>query len=208
MPFLYAGQSSSHLPDLDINYGIGDRLQLTYENAWLRVEQGNRTAKYGLGQDQFGLKFRFFDNPRTGFAIATFPQLSVNNPNHSVQRGITPPGASLIIPLEFTKQFRSVNVNWEAGYNLVHLGGDGWLAGIVVGHDVSRHLQVDAEFYGLGTFNLSNNQQTLGVGARYRLGPPFILLLMAGRSVTAAHNGQPFLIGYFGIQFLLPPKPF
>jgi hypothetical protein len=31
---------------------------------------------------------------------------------------------------------------------------------------------------------------------------------MAGRSVTAAHNGQPFFVGYFGIQFLLPPKPF
>jgi hypothetical protein len=205
MPFLYARQSTSHLPDLDINYGIGDRIQLTYENAWLRVGEGTHAATYGLGQDQFGMKFRFFNNEKTDFAIATFPQLSVNNPNHSVQRGITPPGASLIIPLEFTKKLRSINVNWEVGYNLVHLGPDGWIAGIVVGHDVSKRLQVDAELYGLGTFSLSNNQQTIGVGARYKLRPLFTLLLMAGRS---AHHGQPFFVGYFGIQFLLPPKPF
>ena len=38
--------------------------------------------------------------------------------------------------------------------------------------------------------------------------PPFILLLMAGRSVVPAHNGQPYFVGYFGMQFLLPPKPF
>ena len=60
----------------------------------------------------------------------------------------------------------------------------------------------------MGTFDLPNNQQTLGVGARYKLRFPFVLLLMAGRSVTAARRGQPFIVGYFGVQFLLPPKPF
>ena len=208
MPFLYATQSTSHLPDLDINYGIGARIQLTYENAWLRVGEGARAAKYGLGQDQIGVKFRFVDNEKAGFAIATFPQVSVNNPNDSVVRGITPRGASLIVPFEFTKQLRSINVNWEVGYNLVHLGPQGWIAGIVAGHDVSKRFQVDAELYGLGTFNLSNNQQTLGVGSRYKLHPLCTLLLMAGRSVATAHNGQPFFVGYFGIQFQLPPKPF
>jgi hypothetical protein len=43
---------------------------------------------------------------------------------------------------------------------------------------------------------------------RYKLRPPFILLLMAGRSVAPAFRGQPFFVGYFGMQFLLPPKPF
>jgi len=37
---------------------------------------------------------------------------------------------------------------------------------------------------------------------------PFILLLMAGRSVAPARNGQPYFVDYFGTQFLLPPKPF
>jgi hypothetical protein len=69
---------------------------------------------------------------------------------------------------------------------------------------------MDAEFYSLGTFNNLANQQTFDAGARYKIHPPFIVLLMAGRSVAPAHigNGQPYFVGYFGMQFLLPPKPF
>ena len=112
----------------------------------------------------------------------------------------------MIIPVVFTRTFKSINVNWEVGYDLAHLGPDGWIAGIIVGRDLTKKLEVGAELYGVGTFNLSNNQQTFGLGARYKLRPPFVLLVMAGRSVTSSHAGQPFFVGYFGIQFQLPPK--
>ena len=206
-PCLYDGASTPHIPDVDINYGLGDRIQLTFENAWLRVNNSGN-VKYGLGQDQLGVKWRFYDNKKSGLGISIFPQASINNPNQSVQRGITPRGASLILPIEFTEHLGPVDINWEVGYNEVHLGPHGWLAGFVVGHDVTKKLELDAEFYGLGTFNNSYNQQTIDAGARYKLRPPFILLLMAGRSVAAASKGQPFFVGYFGMQFLLPPKPF
>ena len=29
MPFYYSGQSLSHIPDVDINFGVGERIQLT-----------------------------------------------------------------------------------------------------------------------------------------------------------------------------------
>ncbi len=125
MPFLYPNRSIMHTPDVDINFGIDDRIQLTYENAWLRVDN-SAPAKYGLGQDQLGGKWRFYDNRDSGFAMS-LPQLSLNNPNNSVERGITPRGASLILPLEFSKKLGPININWEGGYNLVHLGPrDGW----------------------------------------------------------------------------------
>lgn len=208
MPFLYSGRTTIHVPDVDINYGVGDQIQLTYENAWLCVKDGTDAAKYGLGQDILGVKWRFYENHDNGFAISTFPQLSINNPDHSAQRGITPPGASLVIPLEFTKKLGPVDLNWEVGYNAIHLGPDGWIAGFMIGHDLSKKLECDAEFYGLGAFDNSDNQQTLGAGARYKLRPPFVLLLMAGRSVAPARNSQPYFVGYFGVQFLLPPRPF
>src|SRR5579862_2335244 len=62
MPFLYTIQSTTHLPDVDINYGVGDRIQLTFENAWLRLKNAGTAPKYGLGQDQLGMKWRFYDN--------------------------------------------------------------------------------------------------------------------------------------------------
>lgn len=208
MPFLYDTQSLTHTPDVDINYGLGDRIQLTFENAWLRVVNPSNTPKYGLGQDQLGVKWRFYDNEESGFAISVFPQLSLNNPNNSVARGITPRSASLILPMEVSKKLGSVNLNWEVGYNYVHTGASGWLAGVVVGYDLTENLEIDAEFYGLGTFHPSNGQQTIQGGMRYKIHPPFILLLMAGRSVRPSSNQQPYFVGYFGMQLLPPPKPF
>ena len=207
MPFLYNGSSTIHTPDVDINYGLGNRIQLTYESAWLRVN-GGAAAKYGLGQDQLGVKWRFYDSETNGFGISVFPQLSINNPDHSAQRGITPPGESLLLPVEFTKKLGPVDVNWELGYNAVHQGSNGWVGGLVVGRDVSKKLEADVEFYGIGSFDHSANQETFDAGIRYKLRPPFILLLMAGRSLLPARNGQPGFIGYFGMQFLLPKKPF
>ena len=207
-PFFYNSSSITHSPDVDINFGLGDRIQLTYENAFLRVWTQAGTPKYGLGQDQLGVKWRFYDNQDSGFAVSVFPQVSLNNPDNSVREGITPRGASLILPVEFAKKLGPVSLNWEVGYNLVHLGPDGFLAGLVVGHDFTKKLEVDAEFYALGTFHPSSNSDTLDAGIRYKIHPPFILLLMAGRSVAPASNSQPHFVGYFGMQFLLPPKPF
>jgi hypothetical protein len=91
MPFFYSNQSVSHTPDVDINFGIGDRIQLTYENAWLRVQHPSDPAKFGLGQSNAGVKWRFYDAGESGLEISTFPQLFLNNPNDAVRRGITPP---------------------------------------------------------------------------------------------------------------------
>ena len=46
MPFFYRGQSISHTPDVDINFGVGDRIQLTYESAWLRVHNPGQNVNW------------------------------------------------------------------------------------------------------------------------------------------------------------------
>jgi hypothetical protein len=208
MPFRYNGSSISHIPDADINYGIGDRIQLTLETAWLRGTSGSAPATYGVNQDQWGIKWRFYDDEETGLGISLFPQLSVNTPFVHSQSGLTPPGSSLLLPMEFTKKVGPVDVNWEVGYNKVWDGFDGWEGGLVVGHDVSKAWEIDAEFYGTGTWSHGGDQDIVDVGARYKIRPPFILLLMAGRSVERASSTQPSFVGYFGMQFLFPVKPF
>ena len=208
MPFLFNGSSTIHVPDLDINYGVGDRIQLTYENAWLRVKDDGSAAKYGLGQDQLGVKWRFVGSENTSLEISVFPQVSLNNLNHSVQRGITPLGKSITLPVEISKRLGPLDFNLEVGYNIVDRGPNSWLTGLVVGRDLTRRMEWDVEFYGVQTDDHSNDQRTIGSGLRYKMRPPFVLLMMAGRSVTAAHNGQPFFVGYIGMQILLPVKPF
>jgi hypothetical protein len=218
MPFLYSDQSVSHTPDLDINFGVGERIQLTYENAWLRVNNpvsqsqpgqiGSGKTEFGLGQSNPGVKWRFYDAGESGLSVSVFPQLFLNNPNDAVRRGITSPSSSFLLPVEFSRKFGPVDVDYELGYQFVHKGPDGWLMGLVVGHEFTKKFEVDMELYSQGTFHPSENQPTIDFGARYKLHSPVILLVMAGRSLEPARNNQPYFLGYFGLQFLLPPKSY
>ncbi len=208
MPFYYTNQSVSHTPDLDINFGIGDRIQLTYETAWLRVQNPDSPVKYGMNQSNPGVKWRFYDTGENGFSISIFPQFFLNNPNSAVDRQIVSPNNSFLMPVEFSKKVGLLDVDFEAGYQWVHKGPDGWITGLVVGHDFTPKLEGDLEVYNVGTFHPSYNQPTLDIGGRYKLHSPVILLLMAGRALQLAGPKQAYFVGYLGIQLLLPPRSY
>jgi hypothetical protein len=208
MPFLYSDQSVSHTPDVDINFGIGDRIQLTYENAWLRVQNPSSPVQYGLGQSNPGVKWRFYDAGESGLSVSVFPQLFLNNPNDSVRRGITSASESFLLPFEFSRKFGPIDVDYELGYQFVRKGPNAWLTGIVIGHDFTPKLEMDMEIYAQGTFHPSGNQPTIDFGGRYKIHRPVILLFMAGRSLEPARGNQSYFLGYFGVQFLLPIKSY
>jgi len=208
MPFLYSNQSVSHTPDVDINFGVGDRIQLTYENAWLRVQNPSSATKFGLGQSNPGVKWRFHDAGEDHLSISIFPQLFLNNPNHAVRRGVTPASDTFLMPIEFSKKIGPVDVDYEIGYELVHKGPNGWISGLVVGRDLTKKLEIDMEIYSQGPFHAPDLQPTIDFGGRYKLHRPVILLFMAGRSLEPTRPNQSYFIGYFGIQLLLPPKSY
>ena len=116
MPFFYSNQSVSHTPDVDLNFGIGDRIQLTYENAWLRVQNPGSKTELGLGQSNPGVKWRFYDAGESGLAVSVFPQLFFNNPNDAVRRGVTRASDSFLLPFEFSRKFGPLDVDYELGY--------------------------------------------------------------------------------------------
>ena len=208
MPFFYSNQSVSHTPDVDINFGVGERIQLTYESAWLRVQNPFSTTKFGLGQSNPGVKWRFYDAGESGLSVSVFPQAFLNNPNHAVRRGITPPSQSFLLPFEFSKKFGPVDVDYEIGYQAVHRGPDGWITGLVLGHEFTKKFELDMEVYSQGTFHPSQYQPTIDFGGRYKIHSPVILLFMAGRALEPTRTNQTYFLGYFGLQFLLPPKSY
>lgn len=101
---------------------------------WAPTPRG-RPPVPGVTQSNLGVKWRFYDPGESHLNISVFPQLFLNNPNDAVRRGITPASQSFLLPVEFSKKFGPVEVNWEVGYQFVHEGPDGWLTGLVVGHD-------------------------------------------------------------------------
>jgi len=199
------------MPDVDLNFGIGDRIQLTFEVAWVRLAAKPEPPRYGVSQDEFGVKWRFYDNDKQGLAISVFPQVAVNNPAGS---SVEPDeGASLTLPVQISKRLGPVSVNGEFGYRVMHAGPNGWLVGVVAGHEKTighkkpKILEFDFEFYASGDVNGQVSRKTIGGGVRYKVYPPMIVLAMAGRGLRTL-EGQPSFVAYVGLQFLLPTRPF
>lgn len=120
---LSSGQRNLELPLLDLNYGIGDNLQLKYEIPYVS-QQSSGVKNSAVGETKVGLKYMFYENEEADLQLAVYPQLSFASPDQSaVGKGISTPGKILTLPLLYTQKLgenRIGNINLTAnlGYNL------------------------------------------------------------------------------------------
>ncbi|MGA8632227.1 MAG: hypothetical protein WBE56_06385 [Terracidiphilus sp.] len=219
------GQSYYEIPDVDMNYGFGDRIQLKYE---LPLAAGTDTSGgtgFGLGESLLGVKWRYFEYHKPGepksddnllYSLGTYPQASINNPTSSVRRGIVVPGPQYYLPIEATAQFGPVALNGEVGrwFGNKHQPSQ-WGRGLIVGHQFNERTELYTELYDLQDANRIDNlpkqrELTLDFGGRQSLDKAnhVRLLFMGGRAIqdVTRTNGEPSWIAYLGIQLLLGPK--
>jgi hypothetical protein len=219
------GYSSYQLPDIDLNYGWGDRIQLKYEVPLAAATDENNTTRAGLGESFPGVKWRFFEHHKAGepksddnmdFSLGTYPQLSINNPTSAVRRGIVEPGPQFYLPLEATTKLGPITFNGEVGRWFGNQKvPDRWGRGLIVGHELSDRLEIYGELYDLQDANSidgapKQRQLTLDVGGRQTLDRAgnLRLLFMGGRGIQAVtpQNSEPNWIAYMGVQILVGPK--
>jgi hypothetical protein len=193
-------------PILDLNYGVGSRIQLTYEVPYLVVGTDGGPTRSGLGKSVAGVKWRFYDSNERKFSISIFPQLEFNNPDASLQRGLVDYDTRFYVPVEVSKEVGPIHVNPEAGYIFASGKGAGWFTGLVVLREINKRMEVAAEFYNSANTDGTNRWNTYDGGGRYKLGEHFIVLFMAGRSFAGPSSSQPQLFGYLGMQFLVSMK--
>jgi hypothetical protein len=191
------------VPQIDLNYGLGDRVQLTYEIPYVVQTTDGQSHQSGWSNAFPGIKWRFFDQGEGGWQLSMFPQMEANAPSSAQQKGIAVPGSRFLLPFEVTKRVGPVDVDFEAGYFFPKHGVNERILGLVVGRSMTERLDLGVEAYNDRAVGAPPDQTTLGLGGRYKLARGFVALFMAGRSVSGTANGQPEFIGYFGIQVLL-----
>jgi hypothetical protein len=219
------GNASYQTPDIDLNYGWGDRIQLKYEVPMAVATDPNNTTRAGLGESFPGIKWRAWEYHTKGqpksdenmlFSLGTYPQVLFNNPTSAVRRGIVEPGPQYYLPLEFTAKAGPLNFNGEVGrWFGNHLVPNRWGRGLIVGHEFSARFELYSELYDLQDINQigptpKQRSFTLDVGGRQTLdrNGHFRLLFMGGRAIQAVtrQNSEPNWIAYCGIQLLLGPR--
>jgi hypothetical protein len=218
-------ESDYQLPDIDMNYGWGDRIQLKYELPIAASTDEHNTTRAGLGESLLGVKWRYFEHHRAGepksdesldFSLGTYPQASINNPTSSVRRGVVEPGPQYYLPVEFTAKLGPVGFDGEVGRWIGNRNVPSrWGRGLIAGHEFNERFELYGEIYDLQDANRIGNAPkqrslTLDVGGRQTLDHAghLRLLFMGGHAMQAVtrENSEPNWIAYIGVQFLFGPK--
>jgi hypothetical protein len=197
------GIDSYQLPQFDFNYGIGERVQLTYEVPYVIDTMPGEPHHSGWSNAYPGVKWRFLDQGEDGWQLSTFPQVETGAAVLAQQRGIASAGPRFLLPFEAARKFGAIDLDAEAGYYFPKQGLKERIIGLVAGHSFSDGLELDAELYDDRAIGAAPRYTLLDLGGRYRLTPGIIALFMAGRSVTGSGGGGPTFNGYFGVQILL-----
>jgi hypothetical protein len=203
MQTIARGVSSYQVPQIDLNFGVGDRIQLTYEVPYILQTSTGRPLERGWGNGYPGFKWRFLDQGEDGWQMSVFPQVETGGSLLARQKGIAEAGPRYLLPIELTRKIGPLDVDFEAGYYVAGHGPRERVFGFVVGRSVTGRLELDAELNDDRAYGAAPHSTTLDLGGRYKVRQGIIALFMAGRSVNGFGDGQPEFIGYIGIQFLL-----
>jgi len=194
-------ERSYESPLLDINYGLGERIQLKYEVPWLALDERGKHTKNGLGNSLVGVKWRFFDQDEQGIDMSVYPQIEFNNSQSSYNRGLVKKGMGFVLPVQLQKSWGAISLNPEVGYVFHEYNGNEWIYGLAIGYQASSNLEVLMEVSGVTQQDFHDDELVFNLGARLELSDTRALLISAGRSFRGSASGEPQLLLYTGVQF-------
>jgi hypothetical protein len=194
------GQTAFEAPLADVNYGVGERIQLKVEMPLELIVGSGRRLDTGLGNPLIGVKWRFAEDTASGFAISTYPQLELVSPARTDAARLERGGDALLLPVEVTGRWGELDLNAEVGYQLVaHTSGE-IIYALAVGRELSARLGLAAECHATSDARLAERTTVCSVGGREMVGEHFTLLGAVGRGVGGPRAERPSLAAYLGLQ--------
>ncbi len=193
---------SVDLPAIDLNYGLGEHIQLTLQTSYVLLKRSGHGAIGGLGGAEAAVKWRFLDEETSGIDMSTFPRIIFNISQASIRRGLAEDGTRVQLPVQVAKKFGIVALDFEWGALASTLGRSEWLYGIVGGVDFTKSTTVMAELHGTSRISFDRHVLTVNVGIRQKLSEHSILIASLGHQVRVPEDEEFALIGYCGVQLL------
>jgi hypothetical protein len=166
-------ERSIEAPNIDINYGIGDTVQLTYSvpYIWARQEESDASGtthivgEHGVGDSTVGMKYRFYDNKDTGLSFAIYPQVEFRTPGG--KRAVSE-GTSFHLPVIVTKEFEHFSIGGNLGVD-ISSGSERYFASVGVGKRLTENVALLAEIAGNNLNATDEKHVLLNVGLRRKI---------------------------------------
>src|SRR6266513_285196 len=194
-------ETSYDLPAIDLNYGVGEHIQLTLQTAPVLLKREDHGPIGGIGGTEAAVKWRFLDEEKSGFDVSMFPRIIFNVTQSSVRRGLADDGTRFQIPFQAAKTFGRWHADAEFGPVGISVGRSEWLYGIVGGFEIAKPTMLMAELHGTSRTNFTRDTLTLNFGLRHEFGETRILILSMGHELRSPDDSLA-LIGYFGVQLV------
>jgi len=206
MPVLRKDVHNVQAPQFDINYGVGDRLQLTYEVPYVWQSASARPNVTGWSNGLIGVKWRFYEQSEKGWKLSVFPQFQTDGPDGAVGKGIAETGVRMLLPVEVSRTVGPLRVNFEAGYYIPirspHQRYERFF-GLAFSHEFKPTFEIIGEVFNDYVMGDLPKDTIFDAGFRRTMHHSFVLLFMAGRSFSSNSSGQPYFLAYAGVQILL-----
>ena len=190
------------MPGIDLNYGLGEHIQLTLQTSYVLLKHSGHGALGGLGSVEAAVKWRFLDEDTCGIDMSVFPRIIFNISQASIHRGLAEDGTRVQFPIQLARKFGPIDLDVEVGPLTSTVGRSEWLYGIVGGIDVTKTTALMAELHGTSRSNFTRDVLTVNVGLRQELTEACILITSVGHDVHSPDDTPLALIGYFGVQLL------
>src|SRR6478736_1559241 len=194
-------ETSIDVPEVDLNYGVGDHIQLTLQNAPVLLKRSGHWLIGGVSSTEAAVKWRFLDEATSGLDMSMFPRVIFNVTQSSVRRGLAEDGTRFQIPFQAAKAFGRLHVDAEFGPRAITVGQSEWLYGIVFGFDISKQTMLMTELHDESRMNFTRDVLTLNFGLRHEFTENYTLLVSIGHELRSPDQPTA-LIGYFGVQFV------
>jgi len=194
-------ETSLDLPEIDLNYGVGEHIQLTLQTAPVLLKREDHGLIGGIGGTEAALKWRFFDEDKSGVDMSMFPRIIFNITQSSVRRGLSDDGTRFQIPFQVAKTFGPWHVDGEFGPLASSVGRSEFLYGLVTGYEIAKPTMLMAELHGTSRTNFTRDVLTVNFGVRHDFTEHQILILSLGHEIRSPDQPTA-LIGYFGMQFV------
>lgn len=191
--------AAGNAPLVELNYGAAPNLHLGIGVVGAFDKPQQQASRYGFGDIELSLKYRFVQESEHTPMIAFFPSASL--PTGNADRGLGNGASELFLPLWFQKNWGSWQINTGGGYRINHAAAakNSWFFGWQIQKRLNEHLTLGGEM-------VHSTEETAGQGAStgFNLGGVLDvtehhhLLISAGRGITNRDTNR--FSSYVGYQ--------
>jgi hypothetical protein len=188
------------LPHLEYNYGVAHDMMLHVIVPYAFDSPAGGPHESGMGDIEFGLKYRFVQESDSHPMVGTFP--IVVSHTGDADKGLGNGATQVFLPIWLQKRWGAWQSYGGGGYWINHADGakNHWFFGWQLQKDLSEHLTLGGEiFHSTEAAPGEGSSSGFNLGGIYNFGEHDHLLLSAGRGLTNVDATNKFS-SYVGYQ--------